>query len=91
MSEVIYFNGLRGKQGNYGIKLSGKADEIIEEIRKHQNSKGYINLEVKQRKEADKYGNTHYVVVDTFEPKARTESAPEPAQPKEQATDDLPF
>jgi hypothetical protein len=90
MSETIYFNSLRGKKANYGIKLSGKATDLIAEIQKHTNSKGFINLELKERKQPDNYGNTHYAVVDTYEPKeARNEAANDNNRhiPK----DDLPF
>jgi len=68
MAETIYFNGFSAKKSKYGIKLSGKVEKIIEELQKHVNSKGYINLDVTERREADKYGNTHTVKVDTWQP-----------------------
>lgn len=86
MSETIYLNSLRGKKSNYGIKLSGKAADVIAEIQKHTNAKGFINLELKERKQADNYGNTHYAILDTYEQK---QGSNEPK--KENPTDDLPF
>lgn len=85
MANKIFFNGFNAKQSKYGIKLSGKADKIIEEIKKHTNAKGYINLELNPRKEVGKYGETHSVSVDTWEPKQHAEpaTADEP--------NDLPF
>jgi hypothetical protein len=74
MADTIYFNGLNAKKSKYGIKLSGKVEKIIEELNKHVNSKGYINLDITERKEADKYGNTHSVKVDTWEPTPKNES-----------------
>lgn len=66
---TTYLNSLNGKQGKYGIKISGKAEDVIAEIKKYANDKGYINLEIKERKEPGRYGHTHYVVLDTWEPK----------------------
>lgn len=97
MAETIYFNGLNGKSSKYGIKLSGKVEKIIEELKKHENSKGYINLEIVPRKEADKYGNTHTVKVDTWEPTPKNEVTDEqrnytaPADSQPPVDDDLPF
>jgi len=66
MAEKIYIKTVKAKESQYGIKLSFKADELIEQIQENTNEKGYINLELKKRKDADKYGNTHYVEVDTY-------------------------
>lgn len=81
MADTIYFNGFSAKKSKYGIKLSGKVENIIDELNKHVNSKGYINLEITERKEVGKYGETHSVKVDTWEPKPKyetdnTETAP---------------
>lgn len=75
MAETIYFNGFSAKRSKYGIKISGKVEKIIEELQKHVNSKGYINLDITERREADKYGNTHSVKVDTWEPKTASNEA----------------
>lgn len=68
MAEYISING---KESMYGIKLSGKADKVIEEIKKYTNEKGYFNFEIMKRKEVGKYGETHYVKVDDFKPKPK--------------------
>jgi hypothetical protein len=96
MADVIYFNSLSGKRGKYGIRISGNADKVIEEIRKHTNAKGYINLEVKERREEGKYGQTHYVVVDTYQSRNDEQAAsPPPASQQGWAAptegDDFPF
>lgn len=96
MGEVIYFKGLYGKRSKYGIRLSGKAEDVIRSIREHTNAKGYINLEVKERREEGKYGDTHYVTVDTYEPQGRSQppaqQAPAPPPPADpEHVDDLPF
>jgi len=66
MAEKIYIKTVKAKESQYGIKLSFKADELIKQIQENTNEKGYINLELKKRKDADKHGNTHYVEVDTY-------------------------
>jgi len=66
MSEKIYIKTAKAKESQYGIKLSFKSEELIQQIKDNTNEKGYINLELKKRKDADKYGNTHYLEVDTY-------------------------
>ena len=90
MADKIYFNGFNGKATKYGVKLSGKADKIIEEIKKHTNAKGYINLEVQPRREPDKYGNTHTIIVDTWEPSSDSKVTPANISGQEEIKD-LPF
>jgi len=65
---AIYINGIFCKKSNYGIKLSGDADKICAEIQANKRANGSIRLELKERKEADKNGNTHYLTVDEWEP-----------------------
>jgi len=84
MADYISING---KESKYGIKLSGNANKVIEEIKKHTNEKGYFNFELLKRKEAGKYGETHYVKVDDWKPTPKTEETPTTAK----KTDDLPF
>lgn len=90
MADYISING---KQGKYSIKLSGKADKVIEEIKKHTNEKGYFNFELCERKEAGKYGETHYVKVDEWKPSEKTGSSytPPKEEKKIESVDDLPF
>lgn len=83
MADYISMNG---KESKYGIKLSGNANKVIEEIKKHTNEKGYFNFELLKRKEAGKYGETHYVKVDDWKPTPK-EEAPTTTKPDS----DLPF
>lgn len=80
MADKIYFNGAFLKETQYGIKLSGKADDIIAEINKHRKANGTIRLEIQKRKEADKNGNTHYITVDTWEPSNQQTQNTKPGQ-----------
>ena len=68
MAEYISING---KESKYSIKLSGNAEKVIEEIRKHANEKGYFNFELCKRKEPGKYGETHYMKVDEWKPTSK--------------------
>lgn len=85
MADYISING---KESKYGIKLSGKADKVIEEIKKHTNEKGYFNFELLKRKELGKYGETHYVKVDDWKPTPKGEDAP---NGNSKYLSDLPF
>tara|TARA_R100001594_G_scaffold50196_2_gene83304 strand:- start:139 stop:414 length:276 start_codon:yes stop_codon:yes gene_type:complete len=49
------------------------------------NGKKYIKVKVQKKKEADQYGKTHFVEVDTWKPEAKS------SQPVESTNDDLPF
>lgn len=85
MSNKIYFKGFgKIKKSNYGIKIQGSAEKLIAAINECKNEKGYVNLEIKERRETDQYGNTHYIEVDTWQPNST-------AQPQELGNDNLPF
>lgn len=59
---------LPGKNGYADrIKLSF-GDKDRAKLEEFKNAKGYTNLIVCQSKEPDKYGNTHYCVIDTWQP-----------------------
>lgn len=57
------------RTGNSILKLSFKADAFIAFINQRKNAKGYVNLGISKRKEVGKYGETHTVWLDTWEPK----------------------
>ena len=95
MADKIYFNSITAKQGQYGIKLSGKVDKIIEELKKNENESGFINLDLNPRQAVGKYGETHSLTVNTWKPNGAKPQQPQ--QPVRQETvsnevaDDLPF
>lgn len=89
MADYISING---KKSKFGINLSGKADKVIEEIKKHTNEKGYFNFELLERKEVGKYGETHYVKVNDWKP--TNESKPkqnDSFKVEDDRLSDLPF
>lgn len=78
MADKTYINGifLKRKQFDNGgdlINASIKTDDFIAEIKKHTNEKGYCNIVIQNRKEADKNGNNMYVTLDTYQPKKQDE------------------
>ncbi len=83
------------------FSLSFNAEKMKAFIAQHTNAKGYVNLNMGKRREEGKYGETHSITLDTWEPKSapnerqeqRREEPPRaqvrPAD--EPKTDDLPY
>jgi len=70
MSEQkIYCGSAKKITTQYGelMKVSFSRSDI-EKLTANLNEKGWVNLNISERKEADKYGNTHSVVVDNWKP-----------------------
>lgn len=88
MTEKIYVNKVSVKTGKYGLKLSGKSEDVIKQIQQHTNEKGYFNWDINPRKEPGKYGETHSVTVNTWEPGSNGYTAKAVNQ---QESEDLPF
>ena len=70
------------------IRLGLNADQIKELA----NDKGWVNVVVKEKREVDEYGNTHYMELDTWKPSEDAKSS-KTAKPKasKKVDDDLPF
>lgn len=103
--EKTYINGMyiQKKSSDWGefIKITFKAD-ALQQLKDLMNEKGVTRIIINERREADKYGNTHYAVLDTWQPEKKKEEDeyPEPALekfiPKEteqgdEEEDGLPF
>jgi len=58
---------------------------------KKGETKSYVNLDVKRRKEADDRGNTHYVEVNTWKPDGNKTAAPAPAVTPEAQQEQVAF
>ena len=63
-----YINGVKLKKTQFSTKFTGKSADFIAEIQKHTNEKGYFNFEIKERREPNQYGETHYIQVDEWKP-----------------------
>jgi len=90
MSDKTYINGLfiKVKETKFGevVSVSINAKTLIEELNKHTNAKGYVNIDLLRRKEADKNGNTHYAVLNEWQPKPQQDISP-----SQEESSDLPF
>jgi hypothetical protein len=57
--------------GGSKLLLGVKVDELIKFANEHKNERGYLNLEITERRSVGQYGDTHSVALDTFKPGAR--------------------
>ena len=95
MSDKIYCGS--GKRiGTYGtVSISICLDDIPAEYKtKSKNGKVYVNLNVNEKREADQYGKTHSVTVDTWKPDAPKSAPAKPTNVRPQFEDDddsMPF
>jgi hypothetical protein len=83
------------KDGGTILKMSCKVDKLVAFLNQHVNAKGYVNMAISRRKEVGQYGDTHYAVLDTWEPKPKDEPSDPPPQVSpdnaNQSSVDLPF
>lgn len=89
MSEQPIYAPLNVKKNDkiqfFCLNVSGQAEKIIAFIKANTNEKGYVNLQIKEKRQPDQYGNTHSVTLDTWKPTQQRQSEParnEPAWPK---------
>ena len=69
MSDKIYVgNGVEKFDGDL-VSISVCLTDLPKEHMFDYQDKKYIKLIVKKKKQADDYGKTHYVSVDTWKPK----------------------
>ena len=64
--------------GRSMLKLSFRSEDLLAFVKLHTNAKGYINLNVSKRREVGQYGDTHSIVLDTWQP-GQQRSAPSSA------------
>ena len=84
MSDRVYLKCIAKHRtfssGGSVINLGFKAEEMIAFCREHANQGGYINLIIAERREVGKYGDTHSVCLDTWQP-TRTEAPADTQKP----------
>lgn len=83
------------------MKLSFTADKMIQFIKSNTNAKGFVNLNISERREVGQFGDTHSVKLDTWQPSEGKQSNPRPASQKQSnhdqakanafVSDDIPF
>ena len=85
-TEKIYVgNGVEKFDGGlveFSVNLTKLKSQAGEHIFPGTDGDKYIKLKVVKKREADQYGKTHYVEVDTFKPESKK---------VEPVVDDLPF
>tara|TARA_R110002012_G_scaffold210912_1_gene381663 strand:- start:1009 stop:1275 length:267 start_codon:yes stop_codon:yes gene_type:complete len=69
-----------GDMVEFSLNLTKLGKEATDHMFEYNGEK-FIKLKVAKMKEANEYGKTHYVEVNTFKPEAK----------KEKVADDLPF
>lgn len=71
------------------LNASFNAEKMIAFINANKNAKGYVNLQIKEKRETGKYGDTHSAVLDTWE-KPEGEPRQQSNRPAPEATDNWP-
>jgi len=93
MSDTIYCGSgkaIKGETkdgGKYQFLKLGFGPKDLKILQENTNSKGWVNVIVGKRKQESEHGQTHYLKIDTFEPKQK---AVEDAHVVD-SSDDLPF
>ena len=77
MADKIYCGSAKEINTSFGkimkVSMSKKDIQLLTE---NLNEKGYINLNIQERKTPDNYGNTHYVIVDTWKKEVSDDKTP---------------
>lgn len=82
MGEKTFINGLfiREKQFDNGgsiIKVDINVDTLCQQLAELRNDKGFVTMDLKQRREKSENGLTHYAEHNTFVPKAKSDTSSE--------------
>lgn len=85
MADKIYVGNGKSKFDGQQVAVSLCLTDLPSEHIFEYNGKKYIKLLVQEKREADEYGKTHYVAVDTWKPEPKEETA------AAQEDADLPF
>lgn len=106
MADKIYCGNGKKFKTQYGdmMKLSLHPDDIEKLVQRSKETKdrgGWVNIDLKERREPSEKGMTHYLEIDTWEPnqdggnpakKAAAKPAADEVQLDEEITaEDLPF
>ena len=50
----------------YILKVGVNVDKLVTFLNQNKNEKGYVNIDIKPRREEGTYGDTHSAVLDTY-------------------------
>ena len=78
--QKIYVPGTSVKEfkfedGGSVIRIGLNLEKFAPFVKEHKNERGYINFNLNLRKEVGPYGDTHSLSLDTYVPKAKTETS----------------
>jgi len=88
--EKVYINGVSIKElvfsdGNSLLKVSIHKDGV-EQLQGLLNDQGWVNVDIKKRREEGEKGQTHYMELNTYKPKDSS-----PHDPGDENDGELPF
>ena len=80
-NEKTYVGGAKEKTGNFGVfhSISFSAQDVAT-LQANLNAKGYVNLNMNQRQSPSQYGQTHSLVIDTWQPTPQGQATQQPQQ-----------
>lgn len=80
-NEKTYVGGAKEKTGNFGVfhSISFSAQDVAT-LQANLNAKGYVNLNMNQRQSPSQYGQTHSLVIDTWQPTPQGQAPQQPQQ-----------
>ena len=80
-NEKIYVGGAKEKTGNFGVFHSIRfSAQDVATLQANLNAKGYVNLNMNQRQSPSQYGQTHSLVIDTWQPTPQGQAPQQPQQ-----------
>ena len=85
MSEQkIYVGGAKENNGQYGtFHRVSFSKQDLEVMTQNLNEKGYVNLNMNKRREPSQFGQTHSLVIDTWQPDPSRQQAQQPSNPRQ--------
>lgn len=94
MSDKIYFGQAKEfkfEDGGTVLNISFSKKDL-DNMHGHLNEKGYINLKCQKRKTPSEYGQTHSIVLITYEAKKKDEvQGKQVSNDNSDIDDDIPF
>ena len=73
------------QSGKSILKLGINAEKFKAFLDTHKNAKGYVNLGISERKEVSRYGETHTIWLDTWQPDDSKAAPRQPSSPRREA------
>lgn len=80
-----YINWISAKRINWNYWEFFNISINLDKLKEYQNEKGWVNVTMSKRKEADKYWATESFVLNEYKPKKNTSKA------EDISVEDIPF